>query len=223
MQVKLLWRRCWVCGLSTSQADKNRATIINYIQRASPDPDIGIAYIYCNYKELEEQTITGLIASLIRQLVERRSAMPDEVQKLYQHHTGLGTRPRLADYSQLLQFIASRFSKVFLIIDALDECNESDGTRSGLIQEIRKLPRTLHLLCTSRHVRDIEQQFSGLPRQEIRASNIDVEKYLVGSIERHARLKKHVVADPSLGDEITRSIVTKVDGMFVSLNEPVLS
>jgi hypothetical protein len=201
-----------------SQADKRRATIIDYLQNAFPNPDISIAFIYCNYKEQEEQTVISLIASLLRQLVERRSSVPNEVQKLYKHHNSLRTRPSLTEYSQLLQLIVARSSKVFLIIDALDECNESNGTRSSLITEIQKLPPCMHLLCTSRHAPDIEQQFSGLPRQEIRASNIDVERYLVDSIKKNARLKKHVLADASLLDAIIGSIVARVDGMLLCQN-----
>jgi hypothetical protein len=140
--------------------------------------------------------------------------LPNEVRKFYKTHLALVTRPSLTDYSQLLQLIVARFSKVFLVIDALDESNESDGTRSCLVNEVRKLPSTLHLLCTSRHIPDIEQQFSGSALQEVRASDKDVENYLIERIKQSVRLKKHVIADPPLLDVITKNIVAKVDGML---------
>lgn len=146
--------------------------------------------------------------------------MPDEVRECYARHIGLGTHPSITEYPQLLQVIAARFSRVYLVIDALDECNDRGGTWSGLIKEIRKLPPNLHLLCTSRPVGDIEQLFSGSPCQEIRASKLDVEMYLLEYIEKDARLKKHVLADPSLLDEITGSIVAKVDGMLSCQKNP---
>jgi ankyrin repeat domain-containing protein 50 len=144
--------------------------------------------------------------------------VPDEVRTLYKHHNEQETRPSLTDYSKLLQLIITGFSKVFLIIDALDECNESD--RSGLITEIRKLPPSLHLWCTSRHLLDIEQMFNHSPKLEIRASNTDVERYLEDYIEQNRRLKKHVSSDPSLRDVITKTIVKKVNGMFVIPEAP---
>jgi ankyrin repeat domain-containing protein 50 len=192
----------------------HRATIISYLQNAFPKSDIGIAFIYCNYKEKDKQTVIGLIASLLRQLVERHDNIPDEVQELYASRLALKTRPGLMDYSKILQLIAAKYSKVFLVIDALDESNESHGTRSGLIKEIRKLPRNLHFLCTSRHIPDIEQQFGGSICQEVRASDIDVERYLVERIEQSARLNRHVTADPSLLNAITSNVVVKADGML---------
>jgi hypothetical protein len=153
---------------------------------------------------------------LLRQLIERCPATPEEVWELYKQHDKLGTRPSLLGYSQLLQVIAAKFSKIFLVIDALDECNDDDGTRTSLIGEIRRLPPSLHLLCTSRQIRDIEQLFIGTPRQEIRASDTDVGSYVMSSIEQNPRLKKQVLADATLLEEITRNIVAKVDGMCVS-------
>jgi len=130
---------------------------------------------------------------------------------MYSDHIALGSRPSLTGYSQLLRLIIASFSNVFLVIDALDESNE--GTRDGLITEIRKLPLRLHLLCTSRRIPDIEQQFSGSASQEVRASDNDVENYIVKRIEQNVRLRKHVNEDPRLLEAITRSLVAKIDGM----------
>ena len=175
---------------------------------------MGIAFLYCNYKEQKTQTIRHLIASLLRQYCERNSAIPDEVEKLYHSHNRSGTRPSLSEFYQALLAVIRRFSKVFIVVDALDECNESNGTGNRLIREINQLWPRPYLLCTSRHLLSIERQFDSAPRQEIRASNTDVEKYIVGSIAQNARLKKHVLADPSLRDAITRSIFERVDGML---------
>lgn len=196
------------------RADRHRAAIISYLRNAFPKSNISLAFIYCNYKEQDEQTIIGLVASLLRQVVERCESIPNEVQELYTFHVARATRPVLTDYSKLLGLIAARFSTVFIVVDALDESNESDGTRSGLIREILKLPPNSQLLCTSRHIPDIEQQFEGSACLEVRASDRDVEKYLVERIEQSARLKRHAIADPSLVEAITSNVVAKVDGML---------
>ena len=44
------------------------------------DPKIGIAYIYCNYRRQDEQKIDDLLASLLKQLVERLPSLPDTVK-----------------------------------------------------------------------------------------------------------------------------------------------
>jgi hypothetical protein len=149
---------------------------------------------------------------LLRQLVEKYDGIPDKIRTFYTEHIALGARPSLADYSQLLQLAATRFSKIFLIIDALDESNED--IRGGLLREVRKLPPSSHLLCTSRHIPDIEQQLYDFAYQEVRASNKDVENYIVGSIEQNMRLRNLTTADPSLREVIITSIIAKVDGML---------
>lgn len=101
------------------------------------------------------------------------------------------------------------------MIDALDECSETDHTRTNLLMEIRKLPSNLHLLCTSRFFSDIDEIFKDTPRIEIRASNTDVQKYLEAQIEKEGRLKRHIDTDPSLLEEIVDTIIARVQGMFV--------
>jgi len=113
----------------------------------------------------------------------------------------------------LLQLEAKSFSKVFIIVDALDESNESNGVRDSFLAEIRNLQPSIHLLVTSRHISTIEREFESAARVEIQASNEDVRKYLEGRIERESRLRCHVKADPALQDRIINTIVEKAQGM----------
>jgi hypothetical protein len=138
--------------------------------------------------------------------------MPKEIKEFYFDHQKPGAYPELTDYSRLLHLTADRFSKTFLIIDALDECKED--TRYNLLRDIRKLPLNVHLLCTSRYMPDIEQQLYNCARQEIRARNKDVESYISGIIEQNIRLRNHVIADSSLRDAVIRTIVANIDGML---------
>jgi len=125
------------------------------------------------------------------------------------------TRPTLSEYADLLQSEVRRFSKVFIVIDALDECSESNGTRDNFLAEIRKLQPTIHLLVTSRHIEIIERAFKNAARLEIRASDEDVRKYLEGRIASEPQLVRHVEKDSTLQDTIINAIVEKAKGMYV--------
>jgi hypothetical protein len=114
----------------------------------------------------------------------------------------------------LLQYEVSSFSKVFVVIDALDECLENDGTRESLIAEIKKLQPSIHLLVTSRHIASIEREFEKAARLEILANDEDIRRYLGGRIER-GRLKLHIRADPTLKHVIVNTLVGNARGMFV--------
>ncbi len=45
---------------------------------------IGIAYLYCNFRRQEEQRAGDLLASLLKQLAQGQSSMPESVRSLLQ-------------------------------------------------------------------------------------------------------------------------------------------
>lgn len=150
---------------------------------------------------------------------KHRTALPDRIRCVHKAHAERGTRPSWREYLKLLQEEVGCYSRIFLVIDALDECREVDGTRNTLLTELENLQRGLQLLVTSRpHISDIERVFRNSVNLEIRAQNEDVRKYLDGRLEREVRLKNHIEQDPALRDEIIRAIIAKVDGMYVRLS-----
>jgi hypothetical protein len=190
--------------------------VVDYLRRTFCDEDVGVAFMYCNYKEQEDQTVANLIASLLQQLIQRHPVVPSKVRTLYQQHISKRTRPTLAECSELLLSELTGCQRAFIIVDALDECNEINGTRGSLIAELQRLPPTTYLLVTSRHVPSIESELNQSRRLEIRASDMDVRVYLEDRIEKERRLKQHIQADPSLRNTIIDTIVEKAQGMSVS-------
>lgn len=190
-----------------------RSTVIDHLQRTSSASNVGITFIYCDYKEQEQQTLVNLISSLLQQLVEQQSCVPDEIHSLWEHHTHRRTRPGLGDFSRLLQATAKRFSKIFVVVDALDESGED--IRNDLIAEIKKLPPSPHLMGTSRQNANIEHLFRGSIRLGILADDGDAKAYIRTQIDRRERLKKFVQADSSLQELVETKIATKAQGMSV--------
>lgn len=178
--------------------------------------------MYCSYKEEKEQTPVNLIASLLQQLVQRRFVISDELNKLYKYHIDKKTGLSLNECSELLRTEIARFSKVFIIIDALDEYIEGDGTRDTLLKGLRNLHLDIKLLVTSRHIPTIEREFKNDKRLDIRASDKDVERYLEYRISSNQQLTSHVKKDPSLKDTIVATIVRNAQGMYVSYSDPSL-
>jgi hypothetical protein len=130
--------------------------VIDYLMRTFGEGGIGIAFIYCNYKEKADQTVKNLLASLLQQLIQRRRVIPNKVCLLYEQHISKGTWPSLADYSKLLHRELAACSRAFVIVDALDECDEANGTRGNLITSLLGLPPTTYVMVTPRHSLSIE-------------------------------------------------------------------
>jgi hypothetical protein len=182
-------------------------------ERFRGDSTIGIAYIYCNFRRQDEQKADSLFASLLRQLSQERPSLADGVKALYTCHKDKRTRPSLNEILGVLQSVAAAYSRVFIIVDALDECQISDGCRQRLLSGLFSLQEKcgVNLFATSRPISSIEKEFEGSTILEIRASEADVRRYLDGHM---FRLPGFVVRSFELQEEIKTGIIKAVDGMY---------
>ncbi|RYP54685.1 hypothetical protein DL768_000621 [Monosporascus sp. mg162] len=178
--------------------------------------DMGLAYVYCSYKERRDHTATNLIANILRQLIQDDTAIPGDVMSLYSHHERKGTHPNLFEWSKLLRSEVRRFSNVFIAVDALDERREGDeATSDDLLAELKALQPHVHLFITSRPSSAIEHELEDAIRLEIHARDSDVRTYLEQKVAKTPRLKRHTERDPTLRNEITNIIIEKSRGMFL--------
>jgi molecular chaperone GrpE (heat shock protein) len=185
------------------------------------DKNIGIAYLYCNFRRRDEQKINDLLASLLKQLAQGLNPLPDAAKSLYAKHINIRTRPTLDELSQALHAVAALYTKVFIIVDALDECLMTGSHRSNFLSRIFDVQEKSgsNLFMTSRHIPEIIEIFSGHTLLEIRALESDVRKYVDGNI---SNLPSFVRRSPELQEEVKTGIVEAVDGMYV-VYTPALS
>jgi hypothetical protein len=183
------------------------------ITRFQNDPTISIAYIYCNFRQKDEQKIDDLLASLLKQLAQSQSSLPGSIKDLYDRHMKKQTRPLLDEISRALHSVAGLCSRVFIIIDALDECQASNRCRLMFLSQIFGLQAKTraNFFATSRPIPDIETEFKGCLRREILASDEDVRRYLNGHMPH---LPKFVFKRPDLQEEIKTEITRAVEGMY---------
>jgi len=183
-------------------------------RRFQNDAKVGIAYLYCNFRQQEEQRPEDLLLSLLKQLAQRQPSIPESVKSLYKYHKMKETRPLFSEVSEVLHSVITGYQRTFIIIDALDECQVSNGYRYKFLSEIFKLQAKTgaSLLATSRFIPDIEKEFEKRKSilLEIRARDEDVQRYLDNNM---CRLPSFVLFNPGLQDEIKTEITTAVRGM----------
>jgi hypothetical protein len=184
--------------------------VIDYLQNSILDEHVGIAYIFCNYRSKLEQTPVNLIASLLKQLSQARYNIPDNLKCLYGQHIYKQTRPTLDEVSRILQSEIRNYSRVFLVIDALDEC--LDDNRQIVLSKIRAIQAagSISLMATSRPIPKVTQGFHQSVQLEIRASDEDVRRYIEGQM---FRMTGCVTRNVGLQESIKDSIIKTVDGM----------
>jgi predicted ATPase len=182
--------------------------------RFQNDANIGIAYLYCNFRQQQKQKPENLLASILKQLVQEQPSTPKNVKSLYKCHTVKRTRPSINEISKVLQSVIVDYTRTFIIIDALDECQVSDGSRGKFLSEIFNLQvkTEVSLFATSRFIPEIINLFEGSISLEIRAKDEDVRLYLD---EKMSQLRPFVLRNLSLREEIKIEISKAVNGMCV--------
>jgi Cdc6-like AAA superfamily ATPase len=192
------------------------ATVVDHLcARFQDHANVGIAFVYCNFRRQHEQKLEDLFASLLKQLVQERRSMPGCVKDLYDSRKKKGTRPSVDDVLTALHSVAALYARVFIVVDALDECQATNGCRTTFLAEAFNLQAKcgMDLFVTSRFIPEIVDRFKEYATLEIRASDEDVRRYLGG---RMSELPGFVRRNQGLQEEIKAGVVRVVGGMYAS-------
>ncbi|KAF3177841.1 hypothetical protein TWF788_007623 [Orbilia oligospora] len=188
--------------------------VIDWLQEVMPhkdNSDIGIAHIYFNYKRHGEETAEAVIANLLGQLSRRLSSMPSSVKDLYESDAK-GQKPTIEQYLETLSSVAALYAKVFILVDALDECHL--GERRRFLTEIFNFQTKsgANLFVTSRDIPDINEHFKKSLKIEISGKEEDLQKYMEGSLPDLPRILSQ---KPELWEQIQRKTLEAAGGIFL--------
>lgn len=181
--------------------------------------DIGIAYLYLNFRRQSEQEPIHILSSILRQLSQMGSKVHDGVKEQYKEHTPKKeenqptsrippTPPSLDEIVKTLNEVIASYSRIYIIINALDECTDSNLHRFTLMFEIFGLQTRLgvNLFFTSRPVPHIEKDFESRECNtlEIRATDKDMRQYLDSNM---SQLPAFIFQSTGLEERIKSSII----------------
>jgi hypothetical protein len=100
-----------------------------------------------------------MLCSLIKQICCCRPDTPPSVESL----NACREKSQWPDRKTLEKTLADTihgFSKVYVVLDALDECPSENGEREALLDSLSRIlnqgSQNLHLLCTSQKIVDID-------------------------------------------------------------------
>ncbi|KAH0555888.1 hypothetical protein GP486_006166 [Trichoglossum hirsutum] len=205
-------RILWCIGRPGTGKTILTSVIIDTIKKTLDSSTAGMAFLYCVYAERGSQTIEQLLGSVIQQLLLQQNDIPENIRELYDSHKRSNTRPDLAELSRHLGSIVSLFSRVYIVVDAIDECDESNKTRCSLLAHLQNLDTHVQLLFTSR---PLEETPPDAIQFEVVTQEDDVRKYLSARIKKEPGLAKFCDDNGGLEEEILDKIIAKAGGMFL--------
>ncbi|KAJ7676953.1 ankyrin repeat-containing domain protein [Mycena polygramma] len=203
----------WCRGMPGAGKTVLVSMVVNYLRDKFRN-STGTACIYLNHKEADTQTPTNVFASLCKQLLLGRF-IPQQIRELYKQHSNEGTRPSMDAIVKALQTVVSQYTKVYLVVDALDECPEVQ--RNVLLQCLALATEgsSVNLMITSRPHITLDSFFPHPRLIEIHATEGDIHLYLDTQIKNSPRLSRHVQTRPELRAEVHSKILANVQGMFL--------
>ncbi|KAJ7270999.1 ankyrin repeat-containing domain protein [Mycena rebaudengoi] len=202
----------WCHGIPGAGKTVLASIIVDYLRTELQGTSTGVAAAYLNHKESEAQSPSNVLAGLWWQLVSKRP-ISTVVQQLYEKHQNQHTRPSLDEVHNILTATTTEYSKLFFVVDALDEYPEAN--RDILLKALAAMGKSVSLMLTSRPNITPEAFFSTALVLEISAKDEDIRSYVRAQIQNGFRLSKHVRTRPELREEIERKIAENADGMFL--------
>ncbi|KAG5756434.1 hypothetical protein H9Q70_000990 [Fusarium xylarioides] len=199
----------WLNGKAGSGKSILSSSVIKYLKdQYENDPETALAYYFFSFGNSEQQKLSVMLSSLVRQLCASR---PDTPQPIKRFETALVSA-------------VSGFSAVFIVVDALDECPVLDDERPKLLKCLHRIitamPDNLHIFCTSRAEWDIHGELDKLLQGPAKTSidltqnqmclNWDLHLYIdsVLGTEKYRWWPEHVK------DKAKDVLIARADGMF---------
>jgi hypothetical protein len=180
----------------------NRSISVNYLRQKFNGDNIGVFCVFCNFKEEQLQTINNLLASIWAQSMNTQPSISEAAKSCYTSKHKNKERPDRKDIQELVKAEIGRYSRVFIIVDALDECSDKGNERNVLLTELQNLlslPIDVQLLFTSRLSINILPHFPSCKTMVISARDEDIKHYVRSRLDQ---LHDFVQRDKILQEEI---------------------
>jgi hypothetical protein len=199
--------------------------VISHLQeKFRNDDNSAVIYIYFTYQPKQEQVLQDLLGCLLKQLVTNLSAVPDDIEKLFNIHRGGEEQLSVKDLKAALHETIKLFSKVFIMLDALDEYHASDPVGlKNFLHEIFELQSifSFNLFTTSRYISEITSQhyvshstpaeFENCICKDIRAHDEDVLAYINA---RMFDIRFNISTGSDIQESIRKEVLKATDGMY---------
>ena len=184
-----------------------------------------VGIFYCNHKSMQEQSTDNILKSLCRQLLEKEVPSTRAIQLVQRF-----IKPRKSRSANdltplwLFQELIKEHKEVFIIVDALDECQAPLDLLEQL-HEITSTTSALRLFITSRP--DLGYYPSNIVNIQIRivSKDEDMINFVHDGLQKFQKEQSQLldstkplldaISSPGKHDDITRTVVQSAKGKFL--------
>jgi len=188
--------------------------VVDSLCDRAEEENIAVAAFYCDFISHQEQTTNTIVGAILEQLVGRGGITKDLRKAFQKAKREVGGRgPRLADLMGIWRTTIASLPRVFICIDALDECLPKclPELFHALRDIVRESPRTRIFLTGRPHVReDVQRYFTKAAVIPISPNRHDVRNYVEMRLDRDSEPE---AMSNDLQADIVRVILEKISDM----------
>jgi len=157
--------------------------VVDRLSDQSRGQNTTVTCFYLDFAARKEQSVAGILGSLLRQVVGGMEKVPEEITRAFEEQkmANAGRGPQLPDIVKMLQSITSLL-RMFVCIDALDECAAANRVKllNSLQQILGSSSHTRIFIIARPHVRgEIERRLAGrVISVSVGTSKSDIMGYL---------------------------------------------
>ncbi|KAI9713974.1 MAG: hypothetical protein M1820_000704 [Bogoriella megaspora] len=189
--------------------------VIESLRATRPGPDQIVLYAFCNYQDRSRHSIANVLCGLLRQV----ASDSEDFRMLATSSISGSSAVSTDDARAMLRLALRGYSKVFIVIDAMDEFGNSDDdiAKKDLLAELLLLRDLCSIFITSRlsfegMITDKIAAVAAPFKLEIKAQSKDLELWMDQEIPK---LRDFVARSEKLQQSIRAAVVTSVQGMFL--------
>ncbi|KAL8966530.1 MAG: hypothetical protein Q9183_003335 [Haloplaca sp. 2 TL-2023] len=195
------------------------ATILDHVfEYCSLLGSRAVLYFYFDFRDGRRQQHQAMIYSFVSQLSLQSDGLMEDLLKLYSDcYDGLN-EPQCKDLIVILRQAFFKFQNIYIILDALDECDQLQELLDTVEQITKWESANTHVLITSRQDRNIKECLTlvnGDTRQtciQSKAVEEDIRRYILHNLNTNPRLRRWR-QNTSMRKEIESVLTSKADGM----------
>lgn len=208
------------------------STIIEDVNfRLRDQQNIAILHHYFDFGNKIISSAESLLRSLMAQLVKQTSRLPKALDHLRQRKftdTRHGpciqmqaesvAQPSLLELSIILHDSMEEFDHVYIILDALDECDEREKLLSIIKRLLYSKTGKTHMLVTSRSDVNLEECLAPMITARILIESglieQDIRSYIQGQLHDNTKLRRW---PPKVQERIESALMAGAKGMYVAI------
>lgn len=151
-----------------------------------------LCYFFFDFNDKDKQSPELLISTLLVQLSAQSTTVMLEVVKFKAEYSKTVKHPQKESLVAILLRLLDDFNDVFIVLDALDECDDYQELCTILFEIV--ISPKVHLLATSRWLQFLEQSFNQLRATHVtlkqEGQDLDIRLYTSHVVSSDVQLRQ---------------------------------